>query len=71
MPIVKRDSRCRVGVLWFDSEPEADAYWQQLKTDPAQWQSIADANIGYVQCGRSRFHDTEVDGKPAYAVVTP
>ena len=64
------DSRSRVGINWYDSEAEADAAAARLR-EPDMAQSVADANIGMIQCGRATYFDREVDGVQGYAVVTP
>lgn len=65
--IVKTWSGCRIGVVWYDSEAEAEARATQIPSEPG----VAEANIGFAQCGRDRARDTVVDGRPAYAVVIP
>lgn len=72
MAIVKQESRCRVGIVWYDTEQEAQKVSDSMfENYPAQ--SIADANIGYVQCGRDAAFDMkdESGAKVGFAVVTP
>lgn len=72
MAIVKTESRNRIGIVWYDDETEAqEAADKMFETYPAQ--SIADANIGYAQCGRDTGFDLkdESGAKVAFAVVTP
>lgn len=70
MARVKTESRNRIGIDWYDSEAEADAAAEALKA-PEMARRVAEANIGIVQCGRASYFDQEVDGRMAYAVVTP
>jgi hypothetical protein len=65
--IVKTWSGNRIGVVWYDNLIEAEDRSNALATDIA----VLDANIGIAQCGRDPARDTEVDGRPAYAVVVP
>lgn len=65
---VKEDSRTCFGILWFDDEAEAVAIGQSVR------ESGATINGGFYHgkpCDRDPGFDTEVDGKPAYAVVIP
>lgn len=70
MPIVRQDSRSRVGINWYDDEAEAVAVAQTLHTQYDR-ETIQQANMGFIQVGRDRSFDTVVDGRPAYAVVVP
>jgi hypothetical protein len=72
MAVVKTESRNRIGVTWFDNEDEADEYALQLVTLYPQ-DAIAQANIGFAQCGRDRAFDLkdEEGNRTAFAVVTP
>lgn len=66
MAITRRDSRSRVGILWFDNEPEADEYAATLSVKYGS-EAIANANLGIIQVGRDRAFDLPGE----YAVVTP
>jgi hypothetical protein len=69
MARVKTESRSRVAIEWYDSEDEADSRSAEVLAGDRQ--ALAQANIGFVQCGRDSAFDMDVNGEPAYAVVTP
>lgn len=73
MAFVKSESRCRVGISWYDNEAEAVAVAEQMMASPGLARAIADANVGYVQCGRDPAFDLKDEGgnRVAFAVVTP
>lgn len=63
MPVVRRESRSRIGIVWYDDEAEAKAAGEAARREPG-----ADAaNIGIAQVGR----DPGFDRPGEYAVVTP
>jgi hypothetical protein len=63
MPIVRSESRCRIGIVWYDNEAEAKTAGDAARLDPG-----AEAvNIGYVQVGRDKAFDRPGE----YAVVIP
>jgi len=66
MPIVRRESRNRVGVVWFDNEAEADKHDRELPLIYGP-DALLDASIGFIQTGR----DKGLDRPGEYAVVTP
>lgn len=70
MSKVKTESRSRIGIDWYDDEVEALEAAERLRA-PEMAQSVANANIGYVQCGRDPVFDRVIDGVQCYAVVTP
>lgn len=61
--IVRRESRSRVGITWYDNEAEAIEAGERARREPG----AAAANIGIVQVGRDRGFDRPGE----YAVVTP
>lgn len=66
MAVVRTESRCRIGITWYDSEEEAQkaaAFYER----PEYRQAVADANIGFAQVGRAPSHDRPGE----YAVITP
>lgn len=68
--IVRTESRCRIGITWFDSEQEADekaAALLRFYSTGDRKQTLADANIGIAQCGRAPAHDRPGE----FAVITP
>lgn len=72
MAIVRRESRNRIGIIWFDSEQEATDFAARLSEEYGQ-DTIIDANIGFAQCGRDPVFDRkDENGKSIeFAVVTP
>ena len=72
MPIVRRDSRSRFGIHWYDDEAEATAAAARIPQDyPAA--SIASANLGITQVGRDPGRDIRHENGKAteFAVVVP
>ena len=67
MAKVDSESRCRIGIVWYDDLAEAEKAGKNAQTAPG----FEEANVGYVTCGRDSGFDKTVDGKPAYAVVVP
>ncbi len=68
---VKSESRCRIGIDWYDNEAEAEAAAREVFQTYLP-ESIRSANLGYVQVGRdSGFDYTDESGTKLYAVVTP
>ena len=63
--IVHRESRSRIGIIWFDNEEEAKIYARDMPGFRPE--AIAEANLGIQQCGR----DPGFDRPGMYAVVTP
>lgn len=70
MALVGQESRSRIGIEWWETEEEAleRAFIVLKRNDP---ETLAAANVGYVQCGRASWLDREVNGVKQYAVVTP
>lgn len=68
MAKVKEDSRTCFGIVWYDNEEEAIAVGKKVRdgggTINGGWNHGA-------PCDRAPHFDTEVDGKPAYAVMIP
>ena len=60
---IRSESRCRIGIDWYDDEDEATLAGEEAKRSPGAWQ----ANIGVTQVGR----DMAFDRPGEYAVVTP
>lgn len=73
MPIIKSESRNRIGIDWYDTEAEAEEKAAIMLDNPDWADAIAAANIGFAQCGRDRAFDLkDADGtRYGYAVVTP
>lgn len=73
MGLVRSESRSRIGIDWYDTEAEAEAASEKMLNNPRLAGSIADANIGFAQCGRDRGFDLkDADGnRIVFAVVTP
>ena len=66
------ESRCRIGIDWYDNEAEAnEAAARMFATYPAE--SLNGASIGYVQVGRDPGFDRkdEHGAVVEFAVVTP
>jgi hypothetical protein len=67
MAIVKQDSGCRVGWVWYDNQEEASA--RAAVEREAAHRKVQDGHdFGYVYPGG--VNETEVDGKPAWRVCT-
>lgn len=64
--IVRTESRCRIGIAWYDNEDEANEADLKLVQHYGLW-SINAANVGFAQCGRASEHDRPGE----YAVITP
>jgi hypothetical protein len=68
--LVASESRCRIGIGWYDDEDEAVAAARRMfEVYPPE--SISAANLGYVQVGRDTGFDYTKNGVKLYAVVTP
>lgn len=68
LPPALRESRSRVGIVWYHREADAQLISDYYARHPEWCQS---ANLGIVQVGRDRAFDKVVDGMQLYAVVTP
>lgn len=71
MAITRRDSRGRIGIVWFDNEPEAAKFALDLLNDEGQAGAVFNANLGIAQCGRDPAFDRHGPDGCEYAVVTP
>lgn len=67
MAVVREESRCRIGIVWYDNEAEADALAAELAGYDGP------ANAGYVQVGRATSFDVKGPGgvTTEFAVVIP
>jgi hypothetical protein len=72
MTRTRTESRSRVGIQWFDNEAEANDVAAHLAETYGE-ESIADANIGFIQVGRDPALDRRDEHGAAieFAVVTP
>lgn len=66
MAVVRTESRCRIGITWYDTEAEAVEADRKM-SDFYSKLSLSEANIGFAQCGRAPEHDQPGE----YAVITP
>ena len=69
---VRSESRCRIGIDWYDNEEDAGIASALAKEQGARLASVG-YNFGYMSIGRATYFDM-VDPKTEqtiYAVVTP
>lgn len=67
LAVIKRDSGCRVGWLWFDNEAEAREC-AAVQRERGKAMVAEGYDFGYVFPGG--VESTEVDGQPAWKVIT-
>lgn len=67
MAVVKTDSGCRVGWVWYDNQPEAKDRAEKER-EQANRMVGQGYDFGYVYPGG--VEETVVDGQPAWKVIT-
>lgn len=72
MARVRSESRCRIGIDWYDNEAEADAAAIAARQQAAIARQVG-YDFGYMSIGRDRVFDRkDEDGNTVeFAVVTP